>query len=137
MIRRAHVIYALTLPISWASLLDFEGLVLGAVILGFWAIVFYSPTRPKVLGILLGLAFIGNCLLGLYPSGIVRRPTSRATQCLGNIKNIALALRAYHAEYGYFPPAYIAEENGKPLLSWRVLILPYLARRRYIEPSTL
>jgi len=24
------------------------------------------------------------------------------------------------------PPAYIADKNGKPLLSWRVLLLPYL-----------
>ena len=27
---------------------------------------------------------------------------------------------------GHFPPAYIADENGKPMHSWRVLLLPYM-----------
>ena len=36
------------------------------------------------------------------------------------------ALQAYHQANGCFPPAYIADKNGKPMHSWRVLILPYL-----------
>jgi hypothetical protein len=28
--------------------------------------------------------------------------------------------------HGSFPPAYVADKNGKPMHSWRVLILPYL-----------
>ena len=32
----------------------------------------------------------------------------------------------YHDVYGSFPPAFIPDENGKPMHSWRVLILPYL-----------
>lgn len=45
---------------------------------------------------------------------------------MNNLRNIGLALRAYHVAHGSFPPAYIADENGEPLLSWRVLLLPYL-----------
>src|SRR5262249_16289055 len=37
----------------------------------------------------------------------------------------------YHSLYNAFPPAYIADENGKPMHSWRVLILPF------IEQSTV
>lgn len=36
-----------------------------------------------------------------------------------------MALHNYHDVYGSFPPAYIADANGKPMHSWRVLILPY------------
>jgi hypothetical protein len=32
----------------------------------------------------------------------------------------------YHDVNKTFPPAYRAENSGRPLLSWRVLILPYL-----------
>jgi Protein of unknown function (DUF1559) len=46
--------------------------------------------------------------------------------CANNLHNIAIALQNYHADYGSFPPAYIADANGKPMHSWRVLILPYL-----------
>lgn len=39
---------------------------------------------------------------------------------------IALALLAYRRDHGTFPPAFTVDENGKPLHSWRVLILPFL-----------
>lgn len=37
-----------------------------------------------------------------------------------------MAVANYLDNHGHYPPAWIADENGKPLLSWRVLILPYL-----------
>lgn len=43
-----------------------------------------------------------------------------------NIKEIGLALLNYHRDYGRFPPAFVADARGKPLYSWRMLILPYL-----------
>ena len=46
--------------------------------------------------------------------------------CQSNIRMVAVALHTYHDVYGSLPPAYIADENGKPMHSWRVLILPYL-----------
>ena len=46
--------------------------------------------------------------------------------CKNNLKQIALALHNYHQANGCFPPAYIADKNGRPMHSWRVLILPYL-----------
>ncbi len=35
----------------------------------------------------------------------------------------------YENEYHSLPPAYVADANGKPMHSWRVLILPYLEAR--------
>ena len=49
------------------------------------------------------------------------RPSSQA-----NLKQIGYALLNYHQAYGSFPPAYVADAHGKPLYSWRVLILPYI-----------
>lgn len=48
------------------------------------------------------------------------------SQCKYNLKQIGLALHEYHDAYGCFPPASIADQNGRPMHSWRVLILPYL-----------
>jgi hypothetical protein len=42
-----------------------------------------------------------------------------------NLKQIAIAMHAYHNDFGHFPAASIARD-GKPLLSWRVAILPYI-----------
>lgn len=52
--------------------------------------------------------------------------TARQSQCVNNLKQIGLALRGYHAVYGSFPPAHINDANGKPMHSWRVLILPFM-----------
>lgn len=54
------------------------------------------------------------------------RPAGHRTTCKNNLKLIGLALHNYHDRYGSFPPAYIADENGKPMHSWRVLLLPFL-----------
>jgi len=57
------------------------------------------------------------------------RPARQAAlraQCVNNEKQIVLAMHNYHSRHEAFPPAYTREKEGKPLLSWRVLILPYL-----------
>jgi hypothetical protein len=55
----------------------------------------------------------------------VREAASR-TQDQNNLKQIALAMHIYHEANRAFPSAAICDNNGKPLLSWRVAILPYL-----------
>jgi len=40
-----------------------------------------------------------------------------------------LAVANYHETYGCFPPAYVADRDGKPMHSWRVLILPFLEQK--------
>lgn len=59
------------------------------------------------------------------------REAWRRTGCAVNLKNIEAAIFAYNAANGVLPPAYTVDEAGRPLHSWRVLILPYL------ENSTL
>jgi len=69
------------------------------------------------------------CIIGwLLPPVDSVRDSARRLTCTGNLKQIAAALQAYHQANGCFPPAYIADKNGKPMHSWRVLILPYLDR---------
>ncbi len=68
------------------------------------------------------------------------REWPRRSQCANNLKQIALAFHNYHETFGAFPPAYIADASGKPIHSWRVLILPFLessnlySRYSFAEP---
>ncbi len=55
-----------------------------------------------------------------------------ATQ--NNLKNLSLALLNYQDSKGAFPPCAKFDSNGKPLLSWRVLVLPYLDSG-HLDPS--
>ncbi len=50
----------------------------------------------------------------------------RRSPCVNNLKQIGMALQNYHDKFKCFPPAYLADKDGNPIHSWRVLILPYL-----------
>ncbi len=54
------------------------------------------------------------------------RAASGRSQCVNNLKMIGLAMHNFHSANDTFPPAFSHDNAGKPLLSWRVLILPYL-----------
>ncbi|MGA2058984.1 MAG: DUF1559 domain-containing protein [Thermoguttaceae bacterium] len=58
-------------------------------------------------------------------AGSSLEPAQRAAS-INNMKMIMLAMHNYHDANKRFPPAYKADKEGKPLLSWRVMILPYI-----------
>jgi hypothetical protein len=49
-----------------------------------------------------------------------------AQKSANNLKQIAIAMHNYHDTFNGFPPAAVCDKKGKPQLSWRVLILPYI-----------
>jgi len=54
------------------------------------------------------------------------RESAHKMQCANNMKQIMLAMHTYHDATKAFPTAYRVNEDGKPLHSWRVALLPYL-----------
>ena len=76
--------------------------------------------RPK------DLDTAGAVIAGALGKSIVdARSAARRAQQMNNMKQIAVAMLMYEQIHGSFPPAVI-EKEGKPLLSWRVAILPFL-----------
>ncbi len=43
-----------------------------------------------------------------------------------HLKKLAVALEKYHEKHGSYPPAALCDGEGRPVLSWRVALLPYL-----------
>lgn len=70
------------------------------------------------------LAMTGVKLIEPIARGMVVASHHRESK--DNLKRIAAALLAYEQKYGSLPPAAIKDSKGKPLHSWRVLILPFL-----------
>lgn len=47
-------------------------------------------------------------------------------RCNANLHRLVRAMHRYLDIHGHFPPAFTSDGAGKPLLSWRVAVLPYL-----------
>jgi len=123
--RLATIFWIFALLASAMATFGHAGVVPVAIVVGFWI---YTPSRwPTFLFKLLFYAAIFGILIALLLPAIQYSHRSyRGGSCLGNLKQIELALHSYKETRGNFPPAYIADANGKPMHSWRVLILPYL-----------
>jgi prepilin-type processing-associated H-X9-DG protein len=64
--------------------------------------------------------------------GIARESAPRA-QCVNNLKQIGLALANYESRFEAFPPRVSWDREGKPLLSWRVAILPFIEQQELYD----
>jgi hypothetical protein len=106
-------------------------------------IVLLAPVVGLVLGIIglksqkSGIATIGICLNVTALVVIVAlvffafqnlHGRIKMYQCIDTISDMGLSLHAYHDKHGALPPLYTVDEEGKPLHSWRVLILPFIVR---------
>jgi hypothetical protein len=60
------------------------------------------------------------------PGAGTARTTPADIQCANSLRQIGLAMHNYHDAYGRFPSAATHDRQGKPLLSWRVQLLPFL-----------
>jgi len=54
------------------------------------------------------------------------RHAARRAHGSNNLKMLGLAMHNYHDTYRALPAGYSADKDGKPLLSWRVHILPFV-----------
>lgn len=86
-------------------------------------------------GVVLLIGFVTVAFL--LPVTRSARPAAYRSQCKNNLKQIGLALHNYHDQYHAFPPAYTVDTDGKPLHSWRTLILPYMEQQALYDKIDL
>ncbi len=85
------------------------------------------PMRQKRWLVISGLTILSIGLAGKFVMAVRdAREAARQTACRGHFCQLNLALSNYQEVYGCLPPAYVADVNGKPMHSWRVLILPFM-----------
>jgi serine/threonine protein kinase len=60
------------------------------------------------------------------PAVLAARTAAKRAESVNHVKQLGLAVHNYHSSHQYFPQFAIFGKDGKPLLSWRVALLPYL-----------
>ncbi|HZZ29418.1 MAG TPA: DUF1559 domain-containing protein [Pirellulales bacterium] len=73
-----------------------------------------------------GPATIGMAVALILPAVQAAREAAHRTEDSNNLKQLGLALLNYADANKRLPARAIFDKDGKPLLSWRVMILPYL-----------
>ena len=71
----------------------------------------------------------------LFPAVHSAREAARRMACCPD--QVSCALHCYHDMHGSFPPAYTTDADGKPLHSWRVLLLPFMEQTALYEKIRL
>ena len=75
------------------------------------------------------VAVIGVLVALLLPAVGSAREAARRNQSMNHMKQLMLAMHNYHDVNRHFPAHAIYSGDGKPLLSWRVAILPYIEQQ--------
>ncbi|MDA7904411.1 DUF1559 domain-containing protein [bacterium] len=78
------------------------------------------------------VAVIGTLTAMLLPAVQQAREAARRTSSMNNLKQIGLAFYNYFEVHRKFP-SNIRDKDGRPLLSWRVAILPYLEESKLYD----
>jgi hypothetical protein len=94
-----------------------------------------SVSLPKELTVLVGGG--GAVMVGLLLPAVQKvREAAGRTQSANNMKQIGLAIHNYHDVYGRLPED-VKDKTGKPILSWRVAILPYIEQQNLYQQFKL
>ncbi|QDS99790.1 DUF1559 domain-containing protein [Adhaeretor mobilis] len=84
-------------------------------------------------GLLTNYATIGVLVGLLLPAVQAAREAARRNMSMNNMKQIMLAMHNYHDTMGQFPAHASYDDEGNPLLSWRVHILPFIEEQALYE----
>jgi len=86
-------------------------------------------SRMSIIELICLVSILGVIAALLWPAVAASRRSVTRPGCANNLRQIALALMAYRDAHGDFPPAVVADAAGRPMHSWRTLILPYIDER--------
>lgn len=79
-----------------------------------------------LLELLVVIAMIAVMLGLMFPAVQVLRASAHRTSCSNNVRQIGLALHAYHQASGSLPPGVRRPPDPFPYLTWHARLLPFL-----------
>ena len=118
------IISACLIPTARGGL---EGLPVSITLAILALLIWWGRRNRNEAAFTIGAALLTVMLLALLvPTLSTPVRHTNPTQCQQHVRMLSLACHNYESAHGHFPPPYSVDEYGKPLHSWRVLILPFI-----------
>lgn len=87
--------------------------------------------------LLLGIIGVLAMIVLLFPGTRIPRQRVRIIGPDARLAQLSLAINAYTTQYKQYPRRAVCSDEGTPLLSWRVLLLPFLGERQLFSDFRL
>ena len=118
-----HLFYLTALIASGLVVAGSWSFFISGAVLTAWAIIYRCNNWKTIFALVLILGL----LVGMLPPSVSHvRESSRRISCKNNMRQILLAIHSYESAFSKLPPAYAVDKDGKPMHSWRILILPFI-----------
>ncbi len=88
--------------------------------------VLRKPSRARYGCSAVGCVLVLCSVFGIWRGIDLARKEAIRSRSHSPLNQLQLAFHCYHDVHGCFPPAYLVDDDGTPMHSWRVLILPHI-----------
>lgn len=114
-----------------AAFYAFVGLLFA---IAFWLMRYFQVVGDKGSRNVLFCGFLVVFLsIILYPGCSDPRAYCHRSCCYSTLQQLGLALHNYADKYKSFPPAFVSDESGQPMHSWRTLLLPFMEKNELYQ----
>lgn len=103
-----------------------------------------APRGFTLVELLVVIAIIALLIALLVPAVQSSREVARRIQCQNNMKQLGIALQAYHSSNNVFPPAITTQGNSSPVAygrgvwaGWTISVLPYVEQQGLFDAFDL
>ncbi|HBE70590.1 MAG TPA: hypothetical protein DDW52_20790 [Planctomycetaceae bacterium] len=142
-LRSAHYLYALTLTASAVCLFGWPGFFVAVLVCGVWAQILSGAVREQIksksltdrssragslrLEFLAVGSIVAVMLIALMPA---HSDFDAMQQSQASLRQIAKAVATYEVKHGCRLPTVIKDAEGRPMHSWRALVLSDIGEQR-------
>lgn len=119
-----HLLYLTALIASGMVVAGPWSFLISGAVLAIWVVRARSSINFAEL--LIVLAILAILIAMLMPAVQSVRSSPRWIHCQNNMRQCLLALHNYQSANEVFPSAFETDSDGKPIHSWRVMILPFI-----------
>ena len=90
-----------------------------------WKRIIFATAPKTIWEVAVVMLIVGTLTTTYYIIALYSIGAAERSQCHGRIFEITDALARYQREFGHFPPPVTYDESGRPMHSWRIILVRF------------